>query len=73
MAAFIFVRSNRSASIGDLPLSTPRRYVEAMGGKLSLVVEFPDRDPVTLGGIGDLDERAPAPKRARAGTAKRIA
>jgi hypothetical protein len=26
-----------------------------MGGKLSLVAEFPDRDPVVLAGIGELD------------------
>lgn len=44
-----------------------------MGGRLSLVVEFPDRDPVTLGGIGDLDESSAASKRARAETAKRTA
>lgn len=57
----------------DLLLSTLRRYVEAMGGRLSLVVEFPDREPVTLGGIGDLDESRAVSKRARAETARRIA
>ena len=56
----------------DLLLSTPRRSVEAMGGTLSLVVEFPDREPVTLGGIGYLDEGNAVSKRARAETAKRI-
>ncbi len=30
----------------DLYLSTLRSYVEGVGGKLSLVVEFPDRAPV---------------------------
>ena len=40
----------------DLLLSTLRRYVEGMGGKLSLVVEFPDRAPVRLAGIADMDE-----------------
>ena len=35
----------------DLLLSTLRKAVEAMGGKLSLVAEFPDRDPVVLSGI----------------------
>ncbi|MGA3204779.1 MAG: XRE family transcriptional regulator [Bryobacteraceae bacterium] len=39
----------------DLMLSTLRKSVEAMGGKLSLVAEFPDRDPVVLAGIGELD------------------
>lgn len=35
----------------DLLLSTLRKTVEAMGGRLSLVVEFPDREPVVLSGI----------------------
>jgi DNA-binding XRE family transcriptional regulator len=39
----------------DLMFSTLRKSVEAMGGKLSLVAEFPDRDPVVLAGIGELD------------------
>ena len=34
----------------DLHISTLRHYVEAMGGKLSLVAEFPDREPVVLRG-----------------------
>ncbi len=42
----------------DLLLSTLRRYVEAMGGKLNLFVEFPDRPPVLLDGIGEADEPA---------------
>lgn len=42
----------------DLLLSTLRRTVDAMGGKLSLVAEFPDRPPVVLSGIaGDAPER----------------
>ncbi len=40
----------------DLLLSTLRKTVEAMGGSLSLVAEFPDRAPVILNGIG-ADER----------------
>ena len=35
----------------DLLLSTLRKTVEAMGGSLSLVAEFPDRAPVVLTGI----------------------
>ena len=42
----------------DLLLSTLRRYVEAMGGKLNLFVEFPDRPPVLLDAIGEADEPA---------------
>jgi DNA-binding XRE family transcriptional regulator len=37
----------------DLLLSTLRRTVEAMGGNLSLVAQFPDRPPVRLSGIAD--------------------
>jgi hypothetical protein len=37
----------------DLYLSTLRNYVEGVGGKLSLVVEFPDRAPVVLSGFGE--------------------
>lgn len=43
----------------DLLISTLRGYVEAMGGQLSLVAEFPDREPVVLSGIG---KEAPDPK-----------
>jgi hypothetical protein len=35
----------------DLMISTLRKTVEAMGGSLSLVAEFPGRDPVILPGI----------------------
>jgi DNA-binding XRE family transcriptional regulator len=43
----------------DLLLSTLRKTVEAMGGNLSLVAEFPDRPPVVLSGIA---EDTPPPK-----------
>ena len=46
----------------DLLLSTLSGYVEAMGGKLSLVVEFPDRPPIALTGIATLDKEAPPAK-----------
>ena len=39
----------------DLLISTLRGYVEAMGGRLSLVAEFPNRKPVTLSGIAEMD------------------
>ena len=38
----------------DLLLSTLQSYVEAMGGELSLIAEFPEREPIrirTIGGI----------------------
>jgi DNA-binding transcriptional regulator YiaG len=39
----------------DLLISTLRKTIEAMGGNLSLVAEFPDREPVVLSGIADED------------------
>ena len=39
----------------DLLISTLRGYVEAMGGKLSLVAEFPDQEPVILTGLASLE------------------
>lgn len=43
----------------DLLLSTLRAYVEAMGGRLELRVEFPGRPPVALEGLGDADDTLP--------------
>ena len=37
----------------DLLLSTLKKTVQAMGGNLSLVAEFPDRRPVVLSSIGE--------------------
>ena len=42
----------------DLLISTLNGYVEAMGGRLRLVAEFPDRPPIALSGIGILDEES---------------
>jgi transcriptional regulator with XRE-family HTH domain len=44
----------------DLLISTLRRTVEAMGGSLSLVAEFPDRDPVILSDIAENEPTRPA-------------
>ena len=40
----------------DLLLSTLQRYVEAVDGKLSLLVEFPGRKPVKIAGFGELSD-----------------
>ena len=40
----------------DLLLSTLRNYVEAMGGNLSLIAEFPDQPPVMLSGFSDIED-----------------
>ena|SRR5579859_5885821 len=50
----------------DLLLSTLRNAVQAMGGNLSLVAEFPDRGPVVLTGIAEPDETQKPRKHARA-------
>lgn len=41
----------------DLMLSTLRGYVEAMGGRLSIVAKFPDRDPVIVSGFATMESR----------------
>jgi len=38
----------------DLLLSTLRNYVEAVGGSLTLVAQFPDQEPIAIGGFGDI-------------------
>lgn len=40
----------------DLHLSTLNNYINAMGGSLKLVAEFPDRSPVILDGLVELSE-----------------
>ena len=47
----------------DLLLSTLRKTVEAMGGSLSLIAEFPDRKPVMLSGIAAMDAEPTSNKR----------
>jgi DNA-binding XRE family transcriptional regulator len=51
----------------DLLLSTLRGYVEAMGGELEIVARLPNRRPVRLREIGDLDGTRAGPGRSAAG------
>jgi DNA-binding XRE family transcriptional regulator len=44
----------------DMHISTLRRAVEALGGSLTLVAQFPDRGPVALSGIATM-EASPLP------------
>ena len=46
----------------DVLISTLRSYIEAMGGKLDLMVWFPDRDPVLLDGLTSADKESPSRK-----------
>ena len=41
----------------DILLSTLRSYIAALGGRLSLIAEFPDHEPVVLSGIADQDAK----------------
>ena len=55
----------------DFLISTLRSYVKAMGGRLSLVAEFPDRQPVVLYSIVEMGTEQPSgKKRASAYTPK---
>ncbi len=47
----------------DFLISTLRSYIEAMGGSLALVVEFPDRMPVVLSGIATMEPGPRTPLR----------
>ncbi len=51
----------------DLYLSTLRSYVEAVGGKLFLFVEFPDQPPVILARLGEAQAAKKAKKKGRSG------
>jgi len=62
-------RISRMERRTDLLISTLRRHVAAMGGNLSLVAEFPDREPVILAGLGNMDAEPPSTGRHEAGRA----
>jgi hypothetical protein len=49
----------------DMLLSTLGEYVEALGGQLHLVVEFPDRPPIRLPELGNIANREAGPPRKR--------
>ncbi|WP_334150385.1 helix-turn-helix domain-containing protein [Hyphomicrobium sp.] len=49
----------------DLLLSTLRSYVEAMGGELRLIAEFPDRPPIVLSGLAELEAQVVPVRSAR--------
>jgi hypothetical protein len=56
----------------DLLLSTLSSYVAAMGGKLRLIAEFPNRRPVTIA-LADIAGDAPLKPQRRSRGAKRRA
>ena len=57
----------------DLLFSTLRGYVEAMGGKLVLLAEFPDCKPVIVSGIAELNgKHSKPPQKSRPTPAARV-
>lgn len=46
------VNISRLESREDPRLSTLTKYIDAMGGRLHLIVEFPEEEPVMLRGVG---------------------
>lgn len=47
----------------DLYLSTLRRFVQAMGGRLHIVAEFENADPITLDLFGDIVKKTTPARR----------
>lgn len=47
---------SRTEKRKDQLVSTLREYVEAMGGELKLIVDFPDRPPIKLAEIEIVDQ-----------------
>ena len=68
MAALMGVEQENVSRLerrADLLLSTLSSYVAAMGGKLRLVAEFPNRQPVAIA-LADIADNAPLESRRRA-------
>lgn len=58
MAKSLGVAQNQISAIEkrtDMHISTLRRTVEAMGGSLEIIAQFPDRAPVHITGISSVD------------------
>jgi len=53
----------------DMNLSTLQNYVEGVGGKLKIIVEFPDQPPVILAALGT-DDRSKKTKKKTGNGAK---
>lgn len=53
------VNVSRLEKRSDVLLSTLRSYIEAMGGKLDLMVTFPDSEPILLEGLASVSDGTP--------------
>jgi hypothetical protein len=70
MAALLGIKQENVSRLekrSDLLLSTLSSYVAAMGGRLRLVAEFPDRPPVVLSGLSDEADEDPPRRSGRKG------
>src|SRR3990170_9114502 len=69
MAELLKIRQDNVSRIEqrtDLLISTLRSYIEAMGGKLQLLAQFPNRPPVELSGFASMEnDRREADNEAR--------
>ncbi len=54
---------SRLEARSDVLLSTLQAYVQTLGGKLSIMAEFPNRPPVILKGLAAIENQKPAKKR----------
>jgi hypothetical protein len=45
---------SRLENRSDMLLSTLNKYIEAMGGSLKIIAEFPDRPPISIQNIKDI-------------------
>ena len=56
---------SRLEKSSDMLISTLREYVAAVGGKLNLTVELPDKPPIVLAGLSDLPDNPQADSKKR--------
>ena len=49
----------------DLHLSTLSTFIEAMGGRLHLTVQFPNRPPLTLKGFSEMEPEKTKPRQGK--------
>lgn len=59
MAELLQIRQENVSRLekrSDLLVSTLRSYIEAMGGHLKVIVEFPDQPPVEIDGLFTVDK-----------------
>jgi DNA-binding XRE family transcriptional regulator len=52
------VSISRLEGRSDPRVSTLKKYIDAMGGRLHLIVEFPEQEPVVLKGVGRPKKKA---------------